>query len=100
MDKTISFTSLLSELPNRVSAQMADNLSVPITFVCLLHLANEKVSEMFVVFSAISLLCTNNSLLVSEKCIANSKKTVTVHSEQEREQPRKQGNNTFFCSLQ
>lgn len=42
IDKTISFTSLLSELPNRVSAQMADNLSVPITFVCLLHLANEK----------------------------------------------------------
>lgn len=42
MNKSILFTSLLSELPNRVSGQMAENLSVPITFVCLLHLANEK----------------------------------------------------------
>ncbi|XP_052101083.1 condensin complex subunit 2-like [Mytilus californianus] len=42
MDKTISFTSLLAELPKRVSGQTAENLSVPIAFVCLLHLANEK----------------------------------------------------------
>lgn len=42
MDKTISFASLLAELPKRVSGQTAENLSVPIAFVCLLHLANEK----------------------------------------------------------
>ena len=53
MNKSILFTSLLSELPNRVSGQMAENLSVPITFVCLLHLANEKVSKIFVLVSGI-----------------------------------------------
>ena len=46
MDKTISFASLLSELPKRVSGQTAENLSVPIAFVCLLHLANEKVCKV------------------------------------------------------
>ena len=84
MNKTISFASLLSELPNRVSGQMAENLSVPITFVCLLHLANEKVSKMFVVISAICLLCTNNSF------------TVTVHYRQERGHYWKQGEQYLF----
>lgn len=37
-----SFQSLLQELPQNVSKGMAKNLSVPIAFVCLLHLANEK----------------------------------------------------------
>ncbi|XP_066278785.1 condensin complex subunit 2-like isoform X1 [Branchiostoma lanceolatum] len=37
-----TFTGLMQELPTMVSNQTAKNLSVPITFVCLLHLANEK----------------------------------------------------------
>lgn len=43
MDGTLSFQELLNELPQNVSTHMAKNLSVPIAFVCLLHLANEKV---------------------------------------------------------
>ena len=31
-----------ADVPARVSASTAQNLSVPIMFVCLLHLANEK----------------------------------------------------------
>ncbi|KAK6185759.1 hypothetical protein SNE40_007921 [Patella caerulea] len=42
MSKTWSFQSLLQELPEKVSTNTAKNLSVPIAFVCLLHLANEK----------------------------------------------------------
>ncbi|KAJ8317223.1 hypothetical protein KUTeg_005127 [Tegillarca granosa] len=42
MDGTCTFQSLLNELPKKVSNNMANNLSVPIAFVCLLHLANEK----------------------------------------------------------
>eukprot|EP00051_Salpingoeca_urceolata_P005019 m.69652 g.69652 ORF g.69652 m.69652 type:complete len:697 (-) comp14006_c0_seq1:222-2312(-) len=37
-----SFASLVSDLPSKVPSSMAENLSVPIMFVCLLHLANEK----------------------------------------------------------
>ncbi|XP_019646176.1 PREDICTED: condensin complex subunit 2-like [Branchiostoma belcheri] len=37
-----TFTELMQELPTMVSGQTAKNLSVPIAFVCLLHLANEK----------------------------------------------------------
>lgn len=40
---TLSFQELLNDLPQNVSTHMAKNLSVPIAFVCLLHLANEKV---------------------------------------------------------
>lgn len=43
MDGTLSFQELLNDLPQNVSTHMAKNLSVPIAFVCLLHLANEKV---------------------------------------------------------
>jgi condensin complex subunit 2 len=32
----------VADVPGRVSEQLASNLSVPIMFVCLLHLANEK----------------------------------------------------------
>ena len=39
-----SFQSLVQELPQKLSKNMSKNLSVPIAFVCLLHLANEKVS--------------------------------------------------------
>lgn len=42
MDGTLSFQELLNDLPQNVSTHMAKNLSVPIAFVCLLHLANEK----------------------------------------------------------
>ncbi|KAK7474320.1 hypothetical protein BaRGS_00034455 [Batillaria attramentaria] len=36
------FQDLLQALPSHVSSNTARNLSVPIAFVCLLHLANEK----------------------------------------------------------
>jgi len=44
MKGQITFQKLLDDLPEKVSGQTAKNLSVPIAFVCLLHLANEKVS--------------------------------------------------------
>lgn len=40
----LEFSNLYGELPVRVSSKMADDLSRPIAFVTLLHLANEKVS--------------------------------------------------------
>ena len=43
MDGTLMFQELLKDLPGKVAGQTAKNLSVPIAFVCLLHLANEKV---------------------------------------------------------
>ena len=43
MNGSLSFQDLLNDLPQNVSTHMAKNLSVPIAFVCLLHLANEKV---------------------------------------------------------
>lgn len=43
MEGKMSFQKLLKDLPEKVSGQTAKNLSVPIAFVCLLHLANEKV---------------------------------------------------------
>ena len=43
MPREWQFQSLLEALPSQVSAGTARNLSVPIAFVCLLHLANEKV---------------------------------------------------------
>lgn len=42
MEGKMSFQKLLKDLPEKVSGQTARNLSVPIAFVCLLHLANEK----------------------------------------------------------
>ena len=41
--KPCNFTELYHTIPNKISKHMAKNLSVPIAFVCLLHLANEKV---------------------------------------------------------
>ncbi len=38
-----SFQNMMEGLPEKLSTNMAKNLSVPIAFVCLLHLANEKV---------------------------------------------------------
>lgn len=40
----VKFSELYSQLPSRVSTTTAKNLSIPICIVCLLHLANEKVS--------------------------------------------------------
>nr|XP_006825955.1 PREDICTED: condensin complex subunit 2-like [Saccoglossus kowalevskii] len=37
-----SFKDLYSVLPAKISTTMAKNLSIPMCFVCLLHLANEK----------------------------------------------------------
>ncbi|XP_060079237.1 condensin complex subunit 2-like [Ylistrum balloti] len=42
MTGTCTFQDLLNILPDKVSSQTAKNLSVPIAFACLLHLANEK----------------------------------------------------------
>ncbi|WAR21575.1 CND2-like protein [Mya arenaria] len=42
MQGQTTFQKLLDDLPEKVSGQTAKNLSVPIAFVCLLHLANEK----------------------------------------------------------
>ncbi|XP_021369102.1 condensin complex subunit 2-like isoform X2 [Mizuhopecten yessoensis] len=42
MKGTCTFQELLDILPDKVSSQTAKNLSVPIAFACLLHLANEK----------------------------------------------------------
>jgi len=33
---------MYSNLPEKVSKNMLENLSVPLAFTCLLHLANEK----------------------------------------------------------
>ena len=43
-EQNVMFQGLFGEVTSRVSSMMAKNLSVPIMFVCLLHLANEKVS--------------------------------------------------------
>lgn len=39
---THAFTDMYSSLPDKLSSTMSKNLSIPIAFVCLLHLANEK----------------------------------------------------------
>ena len=36
------FSEMYSSLPGKVSSNMWENMSVPIAFTCLLHLANEK----------------------------------------------------------
>ncbi|EGD76028.1 hypothetical protein PTSG_11637 [Salpingoeca rosetta] len=40
--KQQSFAEIVSDVPKMVPQQMGEQLSVPIMFVCLLHLANEK----------------------------------------------------------
>ncbi|KAK3698761.1 hypothetical protein QZH41_014526 [Actinostola sp. cb2023] len=41
-DEAKSFKNVYEKLPGLISKHMAKNLSVPIAFVCILHLANEK----------------------------------------------------------
>lgn len=38
-----SFKEVYAQLPGKLSKNMSKNLSVSIAFVCILHLANEKV---------------------------------------------------------
>ena len=52
MTSAHSFHEMVKHLPDRLSKQMAENLSVPIAFVCLLHLANEKVCIVILAFIA------------------------------------------------
>eukprot|EP00043_Microstomoeca_roanoka_P013764 m.135289 g.135289 ORF g.135289 m.135289 type:complete len:723 (+) comp15844_c5_seq2:106-2274(+) len=40
--KQQQFSDIVNDVPHLVSQQMGEQLSVPILFVCLLHLANEK----------------------------------------------------------
>ena len=47
-----SFTKMLERLPSHLSETAVKNLSVPIAFVCLLHLANEKVTQLTVSLSS------------------------------------------------
>lgn len=47
----LEFSNLYGELPVRVSTKMASDLSQPIAFVTLLHLANEKVSCLIYITS-------------------------------------------------
>lgn len=42
MEATITFSKLYDTLPNRLPPKMTENLSCPLAFVGLLHLANEK----------------------------------------------------------
>ena len=41
-----SFKDLYEQIPAKLSRTMSKNLSIPIAFVCLLHLANEKVIQV------------------------------------------------------
>ncbi|XP_022258757.1 condensin complex subunit 2-like [Limulus polyphemus] len=42
MDGEMSFSHIYKTLPHQLSSLMTKNLSVPIAFVCLLHMVNEK----------------------------------------------------------
>ena len=48
--KVSNFSTLCSNIPSQLSNEMRRNISVPICFVCLLHLANEKVLSKLVMF--------------------------------------------------
>lgn len=49
ISKPWKFIELYNAIPNKISEHMANNLSVPIAFVCLLHLVNEKVLKVVIV---------------------------------------------------
>ena len=61
-----SFQGLVQVLPKQITRNMADNLSVPIAFVCLLHLANEKVCCRFSNCSP----CSKNSRTPTQRRIS------------------------------
>ncbi|PIO38390.1 hypothetical protein AB205_0016360, partial [Aquarana catesbeiana] len=62
-----SFSSITNELHKRLPTSMAQNLSVPLAFACLLHLANEK---FMVVFQQMNrdLQCSSFYLFYSVSC--------------------------------
>lgn len=45
-DEDLLFSQTYSSLPDKLNLQMRENLSIPIAFTCLLHLANEKQLEI------------------------------------------------------
>ena len=53
----LSFSSMCSDLPSKLTAEMKRNISVPIAFVCLLHLANEKVCSCIIRWCAHNVCC-------------------------------------------
>lgn len=59
----LEFSNLYGELPVRVSSKMASDLSQPIAFVTLLHLANEKVS-LFNLLSLIDKFFTTKTIIL------------------------------------
>ena len=56
-----SFQKMVETLPGKLSKNMAANLSVPIAFVCLLHLANEKVKQQIDLCSLMNISHNNNN---------------------------------------
>ena len=57
MSKSMSFQELVKRLPENVSKNTAKSLTVPIVFVCLLHLANEKVNCFMFNMDSVSNVC-------------------------------------------
>jgi len=47
VNRHLTFQQLLNTLSTRLHSSVVKNLSVPIAFVCLLHLANDKVTIFF-----------------------------------------------------
>ena len=41
-----SFANVVGDIPKQMPIEIANNVSVPLCFVCLLHLANEKNLEI------------------------------------------------------
>ena len=72
-----SFQEILDQLPHNVSGQMARNISSPIAFVCLLHLANEKVSSFALTdFCRVTCSCTQQNV----QCTFTVRKTCVKHT--------------------
>lgn len=47
--KPFTFFDLKQNLPGYLNSNLNENLSVPISFVALLHLCNEKVMDSFII---------------------------------------------------
>lgn len=45
-EEPLLFTEVLKDLPDSMSKEQAESVSVPFCFICLLHLANEKTLEL------------------------------------------------------
>ena len=66
--KPCLFTDLYHKIPQKISKNMAKSLSVPIAFVCLLHLANEKVCS-YVDFFEFRMLQIESFFLINMKYV-------------------------------